>query len=88
MIILRISIRKYNLSNLVNAIKCRTDRCGLERILGAIFNIEYFNHIRIKSLCGDIFAHYKPFSYKFSNYISDFNRKRVPGPITKVWTGR
>lgn len=80
--------RKYNVSNLVNAIKCRTDRCGLERILGVLFSIEYMHHIKIKSLCGDIITHYKPFYYKFSNYISDFNRRRVPGAITKVWTGR
>lgn len=80
--------KKYNLSNLVNAIKCRTDRCGLERILGALFSIECLKNIKMKSLCGEIFNHYKSFNYKFSDYIKDFNRKYVPEAITKVWTGR
>jgi len=80
--------KKYNLSNLVNVIKCRTDRCGLERILGILFNIEYNKLIKIKSLCGEIFSHYKSFNYNFTNYISDFNKGKVPGIITKVWTGR
>jgi hypothetical protein len=80
--------KKYNLSNLVNVIKCRRDRCGLERILGILFNIEYNKLIQIKSLCGEILFHYKSFTYNFTNYISDFNKGKVPGVITKVWTGR
>lgn len=80
--------RKYNLSNLVNVIKCRTDRQALERILGLLFNIEYSKLMQIKSLCGEIYSHYMSFNYKFSNYINDFNKGKVPGVITKVWTGR
>jgi hypothetical protein len=80
--------KKYNLSNLVNVIKCRRDRCGLERILGILFNIEYNNLMQVKSLCGEIFLHYKSFKYNYTNYISDFNKGKVPGVITKVWTGR
>lgn len=80
--------RKYNISNLVNAIKCRLDRMGLERILGILFNIEYSNKSKPISLCGEIFSHYKSFQYNYTNYINDFKRNKVPGVITKVWTGR
>lgn len=79
---------KYGLSNLVNAIKCRTDRCGLERILGLLFFIEYPKVVSINSLFGSIFNHYKNFGYHYNEYISDFNQKKFVEPVVKVWTGR
>lgn len=79
---------KYNLSNLVNAIKCRSDRCALERILGLLFTIEYDGLKNIKSIYGEIFTHYKPFGYHYDEYINDFNNKKIYGSIIKIWTGR
>ena len=79
---------KYNISNLVHAIHCRTDRCALERILGIIFSLEYSNLLNINSLFGSIFHHKKAFFYNYDAYNSDFNNKNVPHSFVKVWTGR
>lgn len=80
--------KKYNISNLVNAVHCRKDRCGLERIMGLIFCLENRSLSKIGSLFGDIFNHPRHFSYTYDNYINDFNRKKVPAMFVKVWTGR
>ena len=32
---------KYGITNLISVINSRTDRCGLERIMGLLFNQEY-----------------------------------------------
>ena len=57
---------KYRICNLVNAVKCRKDRCGLERILGLLFTIEYDNYSnKLISLFGEIFNHYKAFNYNY-----------------------
>lgn len=81
--------KKYGLCNLVHAIKCRTDRCALERILGLLFTNECDNsNMKLKSLFGEIFNHYKAFGYNFDEYINDFKNKRVVGSVVKVWTGR
>ena len=79
---------KYRLSNLVNAVKCRLDRCALERILGLLFFIEYPNVVSFKSLFGAIHSHYKNFGYHYPEYINDFNQKKFVEPVVKVWTGR
>ena len=79
---------KYTLSNLVNAVKCRTDRCGFERIIGLLFFIEYPNILSFNSLFGNIHKHYKKFGYNYNEYINDFNGKKFVEPVVKVWTGR
>ena len=79
---------KYNISNLVHAVHCRTDRCALERIIGIIFSLEYSNLLNINSLFGSIFHHKNAFSYNYDAYIADFNGKNVPHSFVKVWTGR
>jgi hypothetical protein len=80
--------RKYNISNLVHAITCRTDRCGLERILGLLFNNEFKQLNKIKSFYGDIRTHHLSFNYNFDNYLSDFRNNIIHGTLVKVWTGR
>ena len=80
--------RKYNISNLVHAVTCRTDRCGLERILGLLFNNEFKQLSKIKSFYGDIRTHHLPFNYNFDNYLSDFRKNIIHGTLVKVWTGR
>jgi hypothetical protein len=80
--------KKYKISNLVNAITCRTDRCGFERILGLLFTNEYSNLKKLKSFYGDIRSHHLSFRYNFDQYMSDLNNKIVYNPIIKVWTGR
>jgi hypothetical protein len=80
--------RKYRISNLVNAITCRKDRCGFERILGLLFNNEYKGIKAFPSFYGDIRTHHLSFNYNFDQYINDFNNKIIHGTMIKVWTGR
>ena len=79
---------KYKISNLVHAIKNRTDRCSLERILGLLFCEECPKLKQVKSLFGDIMIQPRAFSYNFDEYINDLNHKRVLKPFIKIWTGR
>ena len=54
---------KYNLSNLINCINCRKDRCGLERIIGLLFFQEFPHLKNIGSLFGNINNHYILYLY-------------------------
>ena len=79
---------KYNLTNLLDVIKTRSDRCALERIFGIIYFIETkkrqtlfgcINYNNSKSIeC----------NYNFDNYINLFNIKKIESYVVKVWTGR
>jgi hypothetical protein len=76
-------MNKYNINNLVKYVKCREDRCSLERIFGAI----YFLELNTKpSILGDIFSY--NFGYTYKEYISDVQNKKKVTNIVKVFTGR
>lgn len=79
---------KYRISNLVNFIQNRTDRQGLERIMGLLFCIEYPGLSNQKSLFGDILTKNKCFSYNYDNYIEDLKKGKVIYRFVKVWSGR
>jgi hypothetical protein len=79
---------KYKISNLVSVILTRKDRCGLERIMGLLFNNEYLKNIHVKSLFGHIHTHHNAFIYTYDNYLDDLKLNRVVGIFVKVWTGR
>lgn len=84
---------KYALTNLVQCIRCRMDRCTFERIIGVMIGHEY-PFIRTQpSLFGDIFkSHYKAFGYDYDAYLEDIQhtppRIRNRYGVIKVWTGR
>ena len=79
---------KYRITNLITVINSRTDRCGLERIMGLLFSQENLL-LKIRgSLFGNIMNHYKAFGYNYDEYIQDFNNKKTCGSFVKVWTGR
>jgi hypothetical protein len=79
---------KYNINSLLHAVKNRTDRCALERIMAVLFYNEYPQLIGIKSLFGTIHSYIK-WGYSYDNYINDIRKyKRAIRPIIKVWTGR
>ena len=78
---------KYSLFHLLKVVKCRSDRCCLERIFGAIFTTEYPGLLKKKSLFGDIF-HYQTWGYSYDQYQKDIEHKRLPKSIVKIWTGR
>ena len=78
---------KYGLFNLLSAVKCRADRCCLERIFGILFNIEAKETKKIKSLFGMIF-NYIQWGYTFDEYVRDGKQGKIKKPIIKVWSGR
>ena len=80
--------QKYKLTNLVNVIHNRTDRCGLERILGLLFCQEYPRLLKFNSLFGDIFTQYRAFNYNYEEYNRDLKSTKIIHPFVKVWTGR
>ena len=79
-------VDKYNLFQLLNHVKCRADRCCLERIFGILFSLE--SKFKLTSLFGNI-HHYQSFDYNYDKYTEDLIiHKKIPHPIVKVWTGR
>jgi hypothetical protein len=76
---------KYKITNLIASVKCRNDRCSLERIFGCIFFTE--SNKKRKSLFGNIMK-YQTWGYDYDQYESDFKNGNVPKNVVKVWTGR
>ena len=78
----------FKLSNLVNYIHNRTDRCSLERIIGILFTIQYPSIKNYKSLFGNI-QKQGMWGYTYDQYETAFFKYgKVPRQIVKVWTGR
>jgi hypothetical protein len=78
---------KYKITGLIPHVRNRTDRCSLERIMGAIFNLESPESRKIRSLFGDIFS-YMRFGYTYEEYKENLKKNLVVKPVVKVWTGR
>ena len=78
---------KYNITKLVVNIKCRPDRCCLERILGCIFYNDNPKILHQKSIFGNIANHHKWGNYSFDEYMNNIRNNTIP-KIVKVWTGR
>ena len=84
---LNILEHKYNITNMMNSVFCRADRCCLERILGCIFFTENPKINGRKSLFGNIMKYHK-WGYTYEEYENDLKKNRIPRFIIKVWTGR
>ena len=78
---------KYNITNLIPSILCRSDRCCLERILGCIFSIEKSKLNNSPSLFGNI-RKYQNWGYTFDEYLNHLKKGTIIRYIVKVWTGR
>lgn len=80
---------KYKITNLINCVRCRADRCALERIFGCLFCTEYpqLANSAKKSLLGSINRH-QIWGYTYSEYEKDVKKKALPTTIVKIWTGR
>jgi len=78
---------KYKITNMLSAVRCRSDRCSLERILGCIFFTENQKILNKKSIFGDIMK-YQKWGYSYDNYHQDFKNNKIPKVVVKVWTGR
>lgn len=79
---------KYNITNLVNVVRNRKDRCSLERVFGLLFCQEYPTLLKLNSLFGDILVQKQAFDYNYNQYESDLKHGKVIHPFVKVWTGR
>ena len=79
--------QKYKITNLTSVVKCRADRCCLERIFGIIFCIECPKLLQHKSILGNIMT-YQRWGYSYDEYINDFKNNTIKKSIIKVWTGR
>jgi hypothetical protein len=80
--------QKYNITNMVNAVHSRTDRCSLERVLGLLFCEECPKLLKYNSLFGDIMRTPRAFAYNYDDYNADLKKKRLINPFVKIWTGR
>jgi hypothetical protein len=78
---------KYNITNMLSQVKCRSDRCCLERIMGCIFFTENKSISEKKSLFGDIMK-YQTWGYTFDEYINNLKKGTIKRPVVKIWTGR
>ena len=81
---------KYGLFRLLHVIRCRTDRCCLERIIGLIFFQECPILLKKPSLLGSIHS-YMGWGYTIEEYNRDARLKESRLsllPLVKVWTGR
>jgi hypothetical protein len=78
---------KYGITNMISAVKCRTDRCSLERIFGILFYNEFPRLHKLKSLFGDIMT-YQKWGYTYDEYIENLKKSSIPKSVVKVWTGR
>ena len=80
---------KYQIFNLLKVVKNRSDRCCLERIMGAIFYSECQPLYKTPSLLGDIWKYCK-WELSYEEYCKQGgltgNRSRLP--LIKVWSGR
>jgi len=78
---------KYGISQMINSVSCRADRCCLERIFGCLFFTEFNKIHNFKSIFGDIMK-YQKWGYTYEQYENDFKNKKIPKYVVKVWTGR
>jgi len=79
---------KYGFTNLVHYVKNRSDRQGLERVMGLLFSIEHPKLNKTKSLLGDIHNNSGGMGYNYPQYQDEFENKKISKPVVKVWTGR
>jgi hypothetical protein len=78
---------KYGITNLVNFVRTRTDRCAMERIMGLLFSLEYPKLLKYKSLLGNIQTQGE-WGYSFEQYQNAFKKRKPVKIVVKVWTGR
>jgi len=86
---LKLIQNKYNITNLTNIVRCRLDRCCLERIMAIIFYLEFPKLNLQKSILGNIMKyHSRSYLYNYDDYINDLKNKEPIKYVVKVWTGR
>jgi hypothetical protein len=84
---LQIIFEKYELCNLTQIIKNRSDRMNLERIFGLICTFENRKLILNPSFYGKI-HHYIHWGYTFDMYLDESKNDLEKYDIIKVWSGR
>ena len=79
---------KYKLTNLINVITNRSDRCALERIMGLLFYIETRTNNTLFGCINNSHIKANNYTYSFDEYMKSFYSGELPTVIIKVWTGR
>lgn len=79
---------KYKLTNLINVITNRSDRCALERIMGLLFYIETRTNNTLFGCINNSHIKANNYTYSFDEYMKSFYSGELPTAIIKVWTGR
>ena len=79
---------KYKISSLTQVVQNRTDRCGLERIMGCIFCTEYPRTNTSKSAFGNILRYPCSGKYSYDMYNTDLKKGTIKKEVVKIWTGR
>jgi len=79
---------KYKLTNLIDIIRNRSDRCALERIMGILFYIETQRNDTLFGYINDSHKKSKDCTYTFDEYMNSFYSGKIPTTVVKVWTGR
>ncbi len=76
------------LNKLIDVVKCRADRCCLERIMGVLFFLEYPQLSNQYSILGDIYS-YTTWGYTYKQHCENTQKKIINRlPVIKVWSGR
>ena len=79
---------KYKLTNLINVIRNRNDRCALERIMGILFYIETQKNYTLFGCINKSHKRATECTYTFDEYMNSFYRSKIPTHFVKVWSGR
>lgn len=79
--------QKYGIFQMLHTVKCRLDRCCLERIMGVIFSLEAPELAKDPSVLGVIFQYIR-WGYTFDEYTADVKKGIALRPVIKTWTGR
>jgi hypothetical protein len=83
--------KKYDLSNLLEAITTRSNRCAFERIIACLMACHYIEYKKAYPthtiLLGFIHT-YQNWGYTYDQYLADLQTNKITIPFVKVWTGR
>ena len=75
-------MNKYTINRMLSVVKCRTDRCSLERVMAVLFYLETRVNVSLFGSCIPLFG------FSFDDYIHAKRNRTISKPVVKVFTGR
>jgi hypothetical protein len=73
---------KYDCYNLVTVVKCREDRCSLERVFAVLFYLE------LRKVNFSLLGEKTDFSLTYEQYVQSLKKNALKDSVVKVFTGR